>query len=84
MMFTTRRGAWDAPSAPAWEKLCTEVNLRLLQTASADQLFAESTPDDVDEFAQLVLEVAFGADKTIRWKTLATDVTTATAAVAVG
>jgi hypothetical protein len=67
MMLTTRRGVWDAPSAQAWEKLCSEVNVGLVQTADADKVVMEAAPDDVDAFAKFVLEVVFGVERTERW-----------------
>ncbi|KAK9318861.1 hypothetical protein V1517DRAFT_334384 [Lipomyces orientalis] len=67
MMFTTRQGVWEAESALAWEKLCSEVNVGLLQIAEADKLFTEVAPEDVNDFAKLMLEVAFGIERMERW-----------------
>jgi hypothetical protein len=68
MMFTTRQGVWEAQSALAWEKLCSEVNVGLMQVAMAEKLFAEVAPDDVDEFTNLILQAIFGEERTQRWK----------------
>jgi hypothetical protein len=67
MMFTTRKGVWEARSAPAWEKLCSEMNIGLMQMAEAHKLFTETSPEDVNDFTKLVLEVAFGVEKMERW-----------------
>lgn len=68
MMFTTRQGVWEAPSARAWEKLCCEVNVGLMQTAHTARLLTDVGPGDVDDLAKLVLELSFGADKMDRWE----------------
>jgi hypothetical protein len=68
MMFTTRQGVWEAQSALAWEKLCSEVNVGLMQVAVAEKLFTEVAPDDVDEFTNLILQAIFGEERTERWK----------------
>jgi len=67
MMFTTRHGVWEAQSAPAWEKLCSQVNVGLMQVAEADKLFTEVAPEDVDDFTILILQATFGEDRTERW-----------------
>jgi hypothetical protein len=67
MVFTTRRGAWEAKSAFAWEKLCAEEYTGLIQMAEAGRLFTEVAPDEVNEFAKMVLELTFGREKMERW-----------------
>jgi len=66
MMFTTRQGVWEAQSALAWEKLCSEVNVGLMQVAVAEKLFTEIASDDVDEFTNLILQAIFGEERTER------------------
>lgn len=66
-MFTTRQGAWEASSAGAWEKLCSEVNVGLMQVAETDRLFAEAAPEDVDDFTLLILQATFGEERLERW-----------------
>jgi len=41
MAFTTGKGVWEAQPALAWEKLCSEVNVGLIQMAEADKLFTK-------------------------------------------
>jgi hypothetical protein len=67
MVFTTRKGVWEAQSAPAWEKLCSEVNVGLMPLAEADKLFTDAVPEDVDDFAKIFMEASFGADRMERW-----------------
>ncbi|KAK9243138.1 hypothetical protein V1506DRAFT_545313 [Lipomyces tetrasporus] len=67
MMFTTRQGVWEAQSALAWEKLCSEKNVGLIQMAEADKLFTEVAPEDVNDFAKFILEATFGVERMERW-----------------
>jgi hypothetical protein len=67
MMVTTRQDVWEAPTAMAWEKLCTEVHVGLMQMADVDRLFTEVKPEEVNEFTKVVLEVVFGREKMERW-----------------
>ncbi|KAK9355882.1 hypothetical protein V1523DRAFT_403749 [Lipomyces doorenjongii] len=67
MMFTTRQGVWEAQSALAWEKLCSEVNVGLIQMAEADKLFTEVAPEDVNDFSKVILEATFGVERMERW-----------------
>ena len=67
IMFTTRSGVWEAQSALAWEKLCSEVNVGLMQVAEADKLFTEVAPEDVDDFTMLILQATFGEERMERW-----------------
>ncbi|KFY09804.1 hypothetical protein V491_07969 [Pseudogymnoascus sp. VKM F-3775] len=67
MTFTTRQGAWDADSAYAWEKMCSEVNVGFVQLAEAPILLTEAAPDDVDEFAKAMLSIICGASRVNRW-----------------
>lgn len=69
MMFTTRRGVWEAESAWAWEKLCSEVNVGLMQVAEADKLFTEVAPENVDDFTMLILQATFGEERLKQWGT---------------
>jgi hypothetical protein len=70
MMFTTRKGVWEAQSARAWEKLCSEVNVGLMQVAETDKLLTEVAPDDVDDFAMLILRATFSEERLDRWGSL--------------
>ena len=67
MMFTTRKGVWEAQSALVWEKLCSEVHVGFMQVSVADKLFTEFGAEDVDEFTTLVLQAVFGEERMERW-----------------
>lgn len=67
MMFTTRQGAWDADSAYAWHKMCSEVNVGFLQLTETPKLFAKAAPDDVDEFAKMMLSITCGVSRVNMW-----------------
>ncbi len=69
LMFTTRRGAWEAQSASAWEKLCLEVNLGFMQFAEVDKLIGLSKVEDVNDFARAVLDALFGQEQLEEWAT---------------
>jgi hypothetical protein len=67
MMFTTRQGVWEAQSAVAWEKLCSERPVGLMHVAEADRLFTEAAAEEVNEFTKVVLEITFGKESMERW-----------------
>jgi hypothetical protein len=67
MMFTTRKGAWEAESAVGWERLCCEVHVGLMQMAEAERLFLEGRPEEVNEFTMVVLRLVFGRERMERW-----------------
>ncbi|KAF8856289.1 hypothetical protein BDZ45DRAFT_654346 [Acephala macrosclerotiorum] len=67
MMFSTRKEVWEASSAVAWEKLCSEVHVGLMQMADAERLFGEVNPKEVNEFTKVLLEVCFGRERMERW-----------------
>ena len=67
MTFTTRQGVWEAQTALAWKKLCSEVDVGLIQIAEADKLFTRIAPEDVNEFTTVILQGAFGAEWMERW-----------------
>ncbi|CZR53681.1 uncharacterized protein PAC_03561 [Phialocephala subalpina] len=67
MMFSTRKEVWEAPSAMAWEKLCSEVHVGLMQMADAERLFGEVEEGSVNEFTKVALELCFGRERMERW-----------------
>ena len=67
MMFTSRQGFWEAPSALVWQKRCSEVYGGLVRLTETDKLFTMVAPEDLDDFAKLVLEVTFGMEQMERW-----------------
>lgn len=67
LMFTTRKGVWEAQSAIVWEKLCSEVNVGLMQIKDSDKLFAEVAPENVNDFTKALLEATYGIERMERW-----------------
>lgn len=67
MMFTSRKGFWDASTAEEWQQRCCDVYGGLIRLNEADKLFATVPPDDLDDFALLILEVTFGSEQLKRW-----------------
>ncbi|KAK8087548.1 hypothetical protein PG997_002509 [Apiospora hydei] len=70
MMVTTRKGPWDAASAQEWLRICSEVNVGLVQMAEAHHQFSSSTTaaaigksKDPDEFIKFALLVGHGERK---------------------
>lgn len=68
MMFTTRLGAWEAQSALAWEKICSEKNVGLMKTADLHRLFTEAGPGDVNDFTKMILRTTLGAERVNLWE----------------
>jgi hypothetical protein len=66
-IFTSRTGFWEAPSAAAWEKRCTEVYSGLVRLTEVDKMMALVPREEVCEFAELVLEYRYGEDWAQRW-----------------
>ncbi|KAJ5819460.1 hypothetical protein N7474_005051 [Penicillium riverlandense] len=52
IMFTTQKGAWDAPSAFSWTKVCAEKN---------------NSPEEVDEFAKTLMVLDVGLERLQDW-----------------
>ena len=67
MMFTSRQGFWEAPSALAWQKRCSEVYGGLVRLTETEKLFTMVAPENLDDFAKLILEVTFGMEQIERW-----------------
>ncbi|KAF2107962.1 hypothetical protein BDV96DRAFT_588009 [Lophiotrema nucula] len=61
-MFTSRQGFWEAPSAGAWEKRCTERFAGLVRLTETDKLFSMVPKGELNEFARLVLQCTFGLE----------------------
>ena len=70
MVFTSRAGFWEAPTASTWQQKCTEVYGGLIRLTEMNKLFANIDPTHLDEFAELVLKVTFNSEQLERWKTL--------------
>jgi hypothetical protein len=67
LMYTSKQGAWAAKSATAWSKVCHEADAGFVPQEGTVSLFAQSTPDKVDEFTMVMLEATFGAEMMERW-----------------
>ena len=66
-IFTSRQGFWEAPSAVAWEKQCSEVYAGLVWLTETDKMFAMVPRGEINEFAKLVLECTYGVEQMERW-----------------
>lgn len=64
--LSMRKGLWDAKGPHAWSKLCLEKDVRFLGRFGAAWLFG-TPPDEVDEFARMMLEITYGADRMAAW-----------------
>ncbi|KAI1269738.1 hypothetical protein F5Y18DRAFT_414618 [Xylariaceae sp. FL1019] len=65
MMFTTQRGVWEAGTALEWEKLCVDIELMPLE--EPDDVLAELTPGEINDFTKVVLQTAFGVERMRKW-----------------
>ncbi|CAK7235110.1 hypothetical protein SBRCBS47491_009179 [Sporothrix bragantina] len=65
VMFTTRKGVWDAPSALEWEASCmvgAPEGVGFIHRFETDKLISTRTPDDVDDFTRL-MEITYGVER---------------------
>ena len=67
MVFTARKGVWEAPSAVAWESICLQASIGLMQVGDSARIFKEFTPDEVGDWAKVVLEIVFGTECVEQW-----------------
>ncbi|KAL9057554.1 MAG: hypothetical protein Q9162_002287 [Coniocarpon cinnabarinum] len=67
MMFTSRRGFWDAPTAAVWLSRCKEVYGGLVRLTEMEKLFETLEPRELDDFARVMLGVTFGAERVGAW-----------------
>jgi hypothetical protein len=67
MMFTTRKGVWEAKSAAEWEKICSEVNVGLVQMTDVNKIMARVSPDEVNDFAKGVIGITCGKESMRIW-----------------
>jgi hypothetical protein len=68
IMYTNRRGLWDAPSSIEWEKQCLEKGTAFLHRFEGSRLFNESQPADVDEFGIAILDMTFDRESLEVWR----------------
>ncbi|KAK1143600.1 hypothetical protein N8T08_006210 [Aspergillus melleus] len=67
IMFTTRKGAWDAESAHSWMRLCAERDVGFLQRSCMNTVMEKYRPDEVDEFGKSIMEMDFGVERMESW-----------------
>ena len=67
MMLTTRKGVWEAKSAAAWETICSEVNVGLVQMTDLNMIMARVSPDEVNDFAKFVISITCSKESTRIW-----------------
>lgn len=60
MMFTSRKGFWNASDAQSWAQRCEEVNGGLMRIGELNKMMSVVEVGEVDEFAALVLKMTFG------------------------
>lgn len=67
--FTTRKGAFEAPSSFAWAARC-EGHKQGIDFARRHKhrLFEECRPEDIDEFTVRLLEISYGLERIERWR----------------
>ncbi|KAK0712492.1 hypothetical protein B0T26DRAFT_651121 [Lasiosphaeria miniovina] len=67
IMFTLLTGVFDAPTCWAWAKICSERDISFMSRMHVRRLLGEKTPDDVDFFGKMVLELMYGVSKVQNW-----------------
>jgi hypothetical protein len=67
LMFTTRRGVWDASSAFAWTKICAEAKAGFLHLRETDKLFAPTSGESLDELATFLVQMNFRTERVRHW-----------------
>ena len=69
VMYTNRRGLWDAGSAIEWEKQClSKEKVAFLQRFECARLFDDTQPEDIDEFGSTMLDMTFNEELVERWR----------------
>jgi hypothetical protein len=68
MLFTSRLGVWEAQSATDWKSITSKGDVGLVEMSQADKLFAQASPDEVNEFTKLSLALTFGYERTKKWE----------------
>ncbi|KAK9240828.1 hypothetical protein V1525DRAFT_139907 [Lipomyces kononenkoae] len=67
VMFTARRGLWEAGSAGKWLELCCAKPPLLVPSLQPQPLIAQYAADEIDEFATILWTFVVGADKIQCW-----------------
>ncbi len=67
MVITTCRGVWEAKSAAEWVKICSEVNVGLVQMTDVNKIMARVSPDEVNDFAKAIIGITCGEESMRIW-----------------
>ena len=68
VMYTNRRGLWNAASAAEWEKQCLRRNVAFLQRFECARVFNDAEPGDIDEFGTAMLDMTFNEELLEKWR----------------
>lgn len=68
VMYTNRRGLWNAASASEWEKQCLGKNVTFLQRFECARLSDDVEPADIDEFGTAMLDMTVNAELLEKWR----------------
>lgn len=68
VMYTNRIGLWNASSAAEWDACCLDQNVGFLQRFDCARLFADSKPEEFDEFATAMLDMTFNSELLQTWR----------------
>lgn len=72
--ITARDGLFSADSAYAWSSKCggtekhEQAETDFVRRGQSSWIFEQRSPEDVDEFARLTLEITFGLERVERWR----------------
>jgi hypothetical protein len=66
-IFTSRKGFWEASSAEAWEKACSERYAGLVRLTETEKLFEMVPREEISDFAKLALGCTYGTDWCDMW-----------------
>lgn len=67
VMFTARRGLWEAESAVQWSNLSGTKSPLLVPSLRPGSLISQYPAEEVDDFAKMVWTFILGADKVQCW-----------------
>lgn len=67
VMFTARRGLWEAESAVAWSELCSRDSPLLMSSMHPENCIAQHSSDEIDDFVKMFWTFIVGTDKIQCW-----------------
>ena len=68
VMYTDRKGLWNAVNATEWERLCLKPNVASLRHFACGRLFEATDPMEIDEFGTTMLDMTFDGDLLEKWR----------------